>query len=183
MSTITARRLLLTDGEVVYIRNPNRRDAAGFVEIMREVAAEGLYTLAQADEVDWTIPGKRADIDEHAREPGFLTLVAEGHGVPVGFLEFENGSRRRTQHVGMFSIFILRDWRGKGIGTVLIQTLVEWATVHPLIEKITLAVFANNIRAIALYQKYGFQIEGRCVRDIKIGDGYVDSLMMYKFVK
>ncbi len=187
MSTITPRRLLLDNGDTVVIRNPNRGDAAGFVEIMRSVASEGRYTLAEVDEVDWTIPIKRADIDEHNQSAGYLALVAEGRGIPVGFLEFENGGRRRTQHVGIFSIFISRDWRGKGVGSTLIKMLLDWATAHPVIEKVTLEAFATNKRAIALYEKFGFQVEGRCQRDIKVGGKvgglYIDSLLMYKFVK
>ena len=183
MSVITPKRLLLHNGELVTIRNPSRTDASGFVEIMRGVASEGRYTLADADEVNWTIPMKRADIDEHNQMPGYLALVAESRGIPVGFLEFENGSRRRTQHVGIFSLFVQRDWRGNGIGSMLIETLLDWAGKHPVIEKVTLEVLATNTRAIAIYEKYGFQVEGRCYRDIKVGDIYVDSLLMYKFVK
>lgn len=183
MSMITPRRMMLSNGEVVMIRNPSRSDAAGFVEIMRSVAAEGRYTLAEVDEIEWTIPARRADIDEHNREPGFLSLIAESKGMPIGFLEFENGMRRRTQHAGMFSIFLVHDWRSLGIGSSLIQTMLDWAEESPIIEKVALAVMASNTRAIALYERFGFQVEGRCPRDIKIGNEYLDSLMLYKFVK
>jgi RimJ/RimL family protein N-acetyltransferase len=67
---------------------------------------------------------------------------------------------------------------------MLMQSLIEWAEKNETIEKLTLAVFSTNVRAIALYKKLGFAIEGMCHRDIKIPDGtYVDSILMYKFVK
>jgi RimJ/RimL family protein N-acetyltransferase len=45
-------------------------------------------------------------------------------------------------------------------------------------------VFANNERAIALYNKSGFEIEGNCPKDMKMEDGtYIDSILMYKIVK
>ena len=64
------------------------------------------------------------------------------------------------------------------------ETVIEWASEHRLIEKIGLGVFANNITAINLYKKLGFVEEGRKIREIKIGPNrYVDSVLMYKFIK
>jgi RimJ/RimL family protein N-acetyltransferase len=167
----------------VIIRNPTVDDAHGFVEIMRSVAREGEYTLAEPDEVDWTDQTKRQDILASLNNPGYLDLVADAGGKIVGFLEFENGHRRRTQHSGMFSIFVRKGWREQGIGTALIGALLEWATDSPIIEKVTLAVFSTNVRAFAVYQKMGFHVEGRCPRDMKVGDEYIDSILMYRFVK
>jgi RimJ/RimL family protein N-acetyltransferase len=70
-----------------------------------------------------------------------------------------------------------------GIGTALLQTLIDWAEANPLIEKIGMAVFANNERAIRLYRKLGFVEEGRRPREMKLGPGwYVDDVLMYRFV-
>ena len=183
MGTITPKEVRLRTGIIVVVRNPTVDDAHGFVEIMRAVAREGEYTLAEADEVDWTDQLKRQDILASLTNPGYLDLVAEAGGKVVGFLEFENGHRRRTRHSGMLSIFIRKGWREQGIGTSLLSTLLDWATVNPLIEKVTLAVFSTNVRAFSLYQKLGFRVEGRCPRDMKVGDQYIDSILMYKFVK
>jgi RimJ/RimL family protein N-acetyltransferase len=70
-----------------------------------------------------------------------------------------------------------------GIGRALIQALLDWAAGDPLIEKVTLAVFSTNEHAIALYQTMGFEVEGRCPGDMKINGEYVDSILMYRFVK
>ncbi len=79
---------------------------------------------------------------------------------------------------------MVKEWRGRGVGTALLKSLLEWATAHPLIEKVWLEVFATNERAIRLYRKLGFVEEGVRPQDIKLGPGrYVDTLAMYKFVK
>jgi RimJ/RimL family protein N-acetyltransferase len=49
---------------------------------------------------------------------------------------------------------------------------------------VRVVVFVTNATAIGLYQKLGFIEEGRRIKDIKRGlDSYVDTVMMYKFVK
>jgi RimJ/RimL family protein N-acetyltransferase len=66
----------------------------------------------------------------------------------------------------------------------MIQAMLQWAEVHPFIEKVTLNVFSTNINAISVYENCGFTVEGRCPRDMKLADGtYIDSVLMFKFVK
>jgi tRNA-Thr(GGU) m(6)t(6)A37 methyltransferase TsaA len=61
--------------------------------------------------------------------------------------------------------------------------LIEWAKSNPEVEKIELNVRSSNLRAIRLYQKLGFNIEGRIRYRMKMPDGsYQDDLEMGLFV-
>jgi ribosomal protein S18 acetylase RimI-like enzyme len=72
-------------------------------------------------------------------------------------------------------------WRSCGIGNAL---LTEWAVSMPEIEKVTLAVRADNYRAIALYKKHGFVQSGYLKDYLKMQDGkYIDDLTMEIFVR
>ena len=72
-----------------------------------------------------------------------------------------------------------KDFRGLGLGTLLISALVEWARGNPNIEKINLGVHKTNDRAIATYKKIGFQVEGTRTKDLKYPNGvYVDTILM-----
>ena len=51
------------------------------------------------------------------------------------------------------------DYRGRGLGQLLLLTLLEEAIARQL-EWATLEVNVNNHRAIALYKKFGFQVAG-----------------------
>jgi RimJ/RimL family protein N-acetyltransferase len=74
-------------------------------------------------------------------------------------------------------------WRGRGIGTALLRTLLDWAESNPIIEKICLEVFATNENAIRLYKKLGFVEQGVGTKEVKLGPGqYVDVLWMCRFV-
>lgn len=183
MSAFAARNVILKDGTTAIIRSASAKDATSTVEILRGVVAEGPYTLSQPDEFRRTPASERRLIEGHKQTAGKVYLVAEVDGWVVGYLNFSNGSLKRTAHSGTLSLFVRRPWRGLGIGRALLQALLDWAAAEPIIEKVTLAVFSNNQRAIALYEEMGFQVEGRCPRDMKFADEqYVDSVLMYRFV-
>jgi RimJ/RimL family protein N-acetyltransferase len=184
MSTLALQTHILKTGEQLLVRSAQTEDAAQIVDMKATIMAEDIYTLTSPGEFRPSAERERQTIGECAEQSGYLYLVAEAAGQLIGQLEFENGRWRKTAHAGMLSIYVARDWRERGVGTFLLRSLLDWAGAHPLIEKVTLAVFSSNRRAIAAYLKCGFAEEGRCAREMKLDSGeYLDSVLMYRFVK
>jgi RimJ/RimL family protein N-acetyltransferase len=184
MACIKPRIIRATTGDAVAIRSARPDDAAALLAYFLSVSMNTPFLVTEADERSLTEEQERQWIQDHLGGPGKLAVVAEASGTVVGFLDFENGSRRRIAHRGSFGMLVKEGWRGKGIGTALIDALIDWAQENPLIEKIGLAVFAENERAIRLYRKLGFQEEGHRVREVKLGPGrYSDDILMYRLVK
>lgn len=170
-------------GNEVLVRNAAPSDAAAIIEVNSAVVAEGLYMMREPEEAKYTLENESKGIENHLNNPGSVYIVAVTGGKVIGYLEFQNGGLKRTSHSGIFSMFILKEWRESGIGSFLLKKLIEWAESNPGIEKVTLAVFSTNERAQGLYKKFGFIEEGRCPKDMKLKDGtYIDSVLMYKFV-
>lgn len=168
----------------ILIRNGEEDDADEIIGINKSVLEEKYFMLREPSEATYTTESMAKEIIRHREKEGSLYIVSEVNGKVTGYLEFQNGLFKRTSHSGMFSMFILKEFRETGIGSMLLETLLEWAENNPLMEKVALAVFSTNIRAQNLYMKYGFKEEGRCPRDMKLDDGtYIDSVLMYKFVK
>jgi putative acetyltransferase len=70
------------------------------------------------------------------------------------------------------------DLTGRGIGTALLRALLDAADNWLDIRRIELTVFADNERAIRLYERHGFQREG-LMRAYGFRDGcYADALAM-----
>lgn len=131
-----------------------------------------------------TVDEERERVQKHSEHPGKMFILAESSGIIVGLINFQSEARRRIAHKGEFGMSVRQAWRGKGVGKILLQTLLEWAKANPLIEKISLTVHVTNEIAINLYKQFGFQEEGRRVREIKMPDGnYIDQIMMYRFVE
>jgi ribosomal protein S18 acetylase RimI-like enzyme len=77
---------------------------------------------------------------------------------------------------GEIGMAVAREWRGRGVGSALMEAAIEWARERGL-HKLSLGVFAHNAAAIALYRKFGFVEEGRRVRHIRRKNGELWDLV------
>lgn len=54
-------------------------------------------------------------------------------------------------------------WQGKGVGSRLLGELLDIADNWMNLRRVELTVYTDNAPALALYRKFGFETEGRCV--------------------
>ena len=89
----------------------------------------------------------------------------------------------RRRHAGCIGIAVHQDWHGRGIGSKLLEQLIERAERWMQMTRLELEVFADNAAAIAIYRKFSFVEEGR-MRRYAFRDGeFVDALMMARVVE
>ena len=89
---------------------------------------------------------------------------------------FPNRPRRR--HAGAIGISVHEDWQGKGLGKELMRAIVDLADNWLNLTRLELEVYADNQAAIRLYERFGFEVEGR-LRQHALRDGkFVDSIVM-----
>ena len=101
-------------------------------------------------------------------------LVAE----IVGVIGLHTSSRPRVNHKAEVGMMVHDDWQGKGVGAALMRAVIELADKWLNLTRIELSVFTDNESAIALYRKFGFEIEGT-LRKYAFRDGeFVDAFAM-----
>ncbi len=116
--------------------------------------------------------------------PNGKYVVALKENRIVGHALLDPMGLEAVNHVLRLTIAVHPGHEEIGIGEALMRHLIGWAEETSGVEKIELNVRATNIRAIRLYQKLGFFIEGRLKQRMKFADGtYVDDLEMGLFVK
>jgi L-phenylalanine/L-methionine N-acetyltransferase len=110
---------------------------------------------------------------------GLIGLVACADGEVVGQLGLHtspNSPRRR--HAAELGMAVRDDWQGKGVGTALMQAVVDLADRWLNLSRLELEVYVDNESAIRLYKKFGFVVEGT-LKQFAFRDGqYVDAYTM-----
>lgn len=185
MSKIKPVTSTFSSGEEVLVRAAIESDASGRVELYRSVVEEGQHTLVSPGEFDLTEEEERSSIKAAAARDDSLCLTALVDGGVVGALSADTGEHSTTAHFcDIKNVWVHADWRRKGVGSLLMETTVKWAEAEPAIEKLGLFVFSTSTAARRLYEKHGFQVEGRGVHDMKFGPGqYADTIIMGRFVE
>ena len=112
-------------------------------------------------------------------EDGNTMLVACEGDLIVGNAGLHGFPRYpRRAHAAGIGMSVPREWQGKGVGTALMAAIVELADNWLGYARLELTVFTDNEAALALYRKFGFDIEGTH-RGYALRDGaYVDSHSM-----
>ena len=184
MSTIQPREFTMKTGEQIVVRSALPADTGSLHELSLDILREREFMITQPEEFLFSEEQERAWLLLHNDNPGAVSLLAFEDSTLVGYLHFACEERRRRAHSGRFGIAVRREWRDRGVGRVLLQTLLDWAREEPQVEKVWLEVFATNSRGIHLYETLGFVEEGRLTKEIKVAPGhYIDLVLMSRFVK
>ena len=110
-----------------------------------------------------------------------MFVAVDGDKV-VGNAIVERNKVLRYNHRAEISITVMKEYWGRGIGSRLMQMMVDFAEKTG-IEILYLEARADNVRAISLYEKYGFRHVGTYENFFKINGLYYDAVLMNKKIK
>jgi RimJ/RimL family protein N-acetyltransferase len=151
----------------------SRKHALGFHVALDSVAREGRY-LAMLEAPP--LSRIRRFVSNNLKEgaPQFVALV---DGLVVGWCDIKPHKHPTLRHGGVLGMGIVREHRGRGIGGELLEETLAAARTWGM-SRVELIVRADNAAAIALYRKFGFELEGTLRRYMKVGADFQDALMM-----
>jgi RimJ/RimL family protein N-acetyltransferase len=156
-------------------------DAANFVELIQQVETQSDFMLFEPNERKITPEQQQKRIETMLLEDNSTIFVAELDNHLVGYMVVTGGFANRNKHSVYIVIGVREGFTGQGIGTKLFVKLEEWATLHK-IHRLELTVMTHNERAISLYRKMGFEIEGTKKHSLLVNGKYVDEYYMAKLL-
>jgi RimJ/RimL family protein N-acetyltransferase len=176
------------DGRSFIIREAERSDATQLIAHAQSILREPDWNITEPYEFKMTVAQEEAWIHDSRAKPHGIILVADIGGLfrpqIIGMVSFSGHTRFRMRHRGGLGIGVQAPYRGQGIGEALLRALLDWAAQEPELERVELAVFAHNERALNLYRKLGFEEENRRLGAFKLADGsYYDEIQMVRWVK
>lgn len=117
-------------------------------------------------------------------QPTDFMLVAEADGTVVGNCGLHSvGSSPRRKHAGTIGMSVRDDWQGRGVGSALMTAALDIADNWLNYSRLELTVYTDNARALALYEKFGFVIEGTLRRYAFRNGAFVDAYTMARFAQ
>ena len=113
------------NGHQLVLRTAKKEDAQNLLSHLKQFYAESKYLIKEPEEVQVTLEEEYDWIDEHLNSDNSLLIMAEVDGKYVGDASFEGTTLSRQKHRVSLGIFILKDYTNMGIGTHLMETLIE----------------------------------------------------------
>jgi GNAT superfamily N-acetyltransferase len=104
-------------------------------------------------------------------------LVAVAEDRVVGHVNVAREENPVTRHVASIGMAVEARWRGRGVGSALLEEAIAWARKVG-VEKLALTVYPDNGPARSLYRRFGFVEEGRMTGHSKKAVGYRDEVVM-----
>jgi RimJ/RimL family protein N-acetyltransferase len=161
------------------IRSATASDSAQLLGLKLALDRETKFMMLEPGERIETADEVALHLQAISTRENSVILLAEEAGRLIGYVEAQGGQFRRNRHAAQIVIGVRQDASGRGIGTALLGQLSEWALRHK-VHRLELTVMAHNQRAIALYRKNGYEVEGTRRHAIRIAGSDIDELAMAK---
>lgn len=174
----TSHTVILRNGLVATIRRAREADAETLLANVNEIGAEGVYI--HTERLENSLDQERAWIAAFDGRTSVL-LVPEIDGRVVGQADVRRGQQVKNAHVAQLGIALRKEVRGLGLGKALMDASIDWARSIG-IRKLCLTVFGTNRRAIALYQRVGFEEEARLKGQVILQGVPVDEVLMARWL-
>lgn len=165
---------------IIY-REAEPSDAGKFLEYCKRVGAESDNLTFGAEGIPFSISQEADFIRKYSGNPDCVMLVVfdEGELIGTGAVSVVDG-RPRFAHRREIAISVRKDYWGKGIGSGLMNLLIDFCKKSG-VESVELEVRSDNERAISLYKKFGFEKIGRNEKFFKINGEFfaADYMNLY----
>lgn len=180
---IYAERNIAIKSNIFTLRNARVSDAFDLIKYLKITAVETPYLIREPEEISLTLEQEEAFIQSKIDSEKELMLIATLDGKHIGNCSLMSaGNYMRHSHRCSVAIALYQEYCGKGIGKVLLQTVLEVAKSIGY-EQAELEVVAANEPAIRLYKSLGFEIHGTFPRNMKYKNGtYADTYWMMKLL-
>jgi RimJ/RimL family protein N-acetyltransferase len=162
---------------MIVVRDAIEDDAAQLLELRRRLSVETTFMLRESAELPVAADEQQQLIHRLANQRNSRLLLAEADGALAGFLAAFGGEPNRLKHSALLALGVLREHWSQGIASQMLGEIIAWAPTAG-IKRLELTVHTTNLRALSLYLKCGFQVEGTRRASLLVDGQYVDEYLM-----
>lgn len=150
----------IKSGKKIILREPIESDAKEIIDFYNMVGGETSYLSFERGEYQLSEEGQINSINNINKSINNTMILAMRHSEIVGIGTISSNQKIKGRHVGELGIVIKEEFCNLGLGRIMMEYLIDWCKYNNITRKISLSVREDNPRAIALYKKCGFEVEG-----------------------
>ena len=170
----------LKDGRTALFRAPTADDAAQMLEYLFITSGETPFLIRYPEECTETLEQEATFLQKMSDSPMDMMIICLIDGELAGNCRLALHGRIKTRHRAGVAIAIKKKFWGLGIGTAMFEEMIRKAEELGL-HQLELEVIEGNERAMALYQKMGFEVVAAKPDAIRLKNGTL--LQEYIMVK
>ena len=181
---IKPKSVQLKNGQKIILRSPDTFDAEQLLHHLRITSAETEFVSRYPEEINSSAEAQSRFLQMIENDPDNFMLAAYLDGRMVGNAAVTRVRENfKYRHRATLGISLQEEVCGLGLGTIMMQEILKIVKKSPF-EQLELTVFADNVRAIRLYEKVGFVKTGVLPRAYRLKDGsYHDEVQMVYMIK
>lgn len=164
------KKIKLKDGTCAVFRSPRPEDAQALLDYMKVTAGETPYLLRTPEECTMTLAQERDFLANAVAGDCDVMILCFVDDALAGNCRIVRHNKRKTMHRADVMIALYQKFWNLGIGTAMFEEMIaiarEWG-----IAQLELEVIEGNDRAIALYEKMGFETVAAKPNAIRLEDG------------
>lgn len=157
----------------VTIRPARQSDRATVVDLVREVAGDGIQVEAETVARRVASDKRLLQHDEDSIRVFFVATVDEEIR---GWVHLTADTREQFQHTATLTGGVDESVRNAGVGSALLKRGLDWAAEQGY-EKVYQHVPATNLSAIEFLKNRGWAVEARRDDYYRTGESYVDEIL------
>jgi len=173
----------LKSGMELLLRRPKEEDAEAMLEYLNIVGGESDNLLFGKNEFRLTMEQEREHIKSVNINDNALMLLGIIDNQIISVSQVSAPNRKRIAHNSELAISVKKEYWSMGIGTAVMEVLIDFAKNHETIKTISLGVKASNKKAQHLYEKLGFEKVGVHRNFFNIDGNYDDEILMDLYIK
>ena len=178
---INEEDIVLKDGRTLRLRSPLPTEAAAMLDYLKTVFGETHYMSNYPEEFTLPLEKEESFLQGNNESPNntMLTLF-DGGLVAANAGLYPVGDRIKMRHRAGIGIAVRKEYWGMGLGTLLMEKALALAAELGY-QQAELGVYADNPRAIHIYEKLGFERIGQIPNAFRLKDGtLIDEILMAK---
>lgn len=168
----------LKSGKELLLRRPKEEDAEAMIEYLNIVGGESDNLLFGKNEFRLTVEQEKEYIKSINDNENALMLLGIIDNKIISVSQVSASNRKRIAHNSELAISVKKEYWGMGIGTAVMESLIDFARSSNTIKTISLGVKGSNKKAQHLYEKLGFEKVGVHKNFFNIDGNYDDEILM-----